>query len=240
MGTDIDMCKTFSNFLLYGNSTKIMSIEDEDNRIYPHINTKKVPLPESFTKEFYAMTDTTEFTENVYSYMMDLSLDGFKHYARAPESQDRNQLIFDNKSSAERRVLEWMDEEFGIFKYDLITRDSFEFMLNEMFNFSFARQDKAAFLDNMWRSLTKKCKNIKVIRMQKIMKRTNVNDIIRVSKSTAPCRVYAVRNFDVYDAKIDNQIAMRQIFLGMAEIDSLVTSAQNLKSEVKGLLSTEK
>jgi hypothetical protein len=33
---------------------------------------------------------------------------------------------------------------------------------------------------------------------------------------------------------------MRQIFLGMAEIDSLVTSAQNLKSEVKGLLSTEK
>jgi hypothetical protein len=236
MGTDVQMHRTFSNFMLFGNSTRIMSIEDEDNRIYPHISKKTAPISEALLDEYFSLLESDDFGFEVYSYMMKRDLSGFNPVKRAPKSDDREQLIYDNKSTIERKIIDAINEGFGIFKYNVVSRDTFDFMVNELSNYGFARADRAAHMDHLWREFSKKFTRLKQVRVQRLKLRSSYHDQIVVEKTPYPTYVYAVRDADTYSDNMDVAFIRKLLYNGVLELTDDIKTAINLKPDTIKIL----
>ncbi len=235
MGTDVEMHTTYANLIMFGNSTSIMRVEEEDNRIYPHICKKKKELPKEFSVEFHGALETKEFAEDLHAHLKSMDLSGFEYYGRAPESADKKQLVLDNKPAILAAIEEWIDDKSGIFSVDLFTKASFEFAVNEEFGFSFINKGSRGFLRNLWRDIMKKAELLKEVRIQRIKMRTGGQQGIQVSPS-ASTPVYTIRDHDMYTPDMDNEMIIKRLFEGLENVDSLCSRAMGLSARTKKIL----
>ena len=235
MGTDVEMHHTYANLIMFGNSTSIMRVDEEDNRIFPHICKKKEPLPEEFAVEFHAALKTKEFAEDLHAHFKSMDLTGFKYFGRAPESSDKRQLVLDNKPAILGAIEEWIETKSNIFSVDLFTQASFEFAVNEEFGFSFINKGSRGFLRNLWRDVLKNSELLKEVRIQRIKMRTGGQQGIQVSPSTST-PVYTIRDHDMYTPDMDNEMIIKRLFEGLENVDSLCSRAMGLSARTKKIL----
>jgi len=235
MGTDIEMHETFSNFLMCGNSTSIMRIDEEDNRIFPHICSRREELPEDFAIEYYAAIETPEFANDLFTHLKSVSLAGFNYYGRAPESSDKAKLVRDNRPAVQSKIHDWIDEGSGIFSVDLITKQSFEFAINEEFGHGFVRQGAAGFLRNLWLDTLRSIRLVKEVRYQPMAMRSGPQNALLVRPSVAS-KVYSIRNHDMYTSDMDSSIIIKRLFEGLENVDSLCPRAMGLTARTKKII----
>ena len=232
MNSDIVMSETFSNFIMFGNNTKIMEIEDEDNRMYPHINKKKASMSQAFMTEYHDSLTTQSFGEEVHSYMKNLSLDGFNARTRAPKSSHKDELVFENKSDLERSVLEAEMSQEGIFRYDVITKDSYFFMVNETYGCTLANATGQRRIGFLWRRFIKDRPSTKSFRMQRILLRTHPEQHVRYTITSSVSRGYVVKNFEGYNQDTDPAFLRRMVFNGLMEVTPDIKMGLNLSSKI--------